>query len=123
MKTLRSLRRLGASMAAIAILFTQIAVSAYACPDMKARASMQAAHAPDCKQMPSVPTNLCHQSCVDDPLSHHTADVPSLAPAPDTGIRAAHVFAHRPAGSAALEAPLERATAPPLAITLVRFLK
>jgi hypothetical protein len=116
-------RRLGASIAAVAIVFAQLAISAYACPGMPTQSAAASMHDADCPEMQSAPTNLCHQACADDPLSPHTASVPALPPAPDTGLRVAHAFTSPAPRTAFIEAPLERATSPPLAITLVRFLK
>lgn len=123
MKTRGLLRRLVAALGAIAIAFTQLAVSAYACPGMLAQHAMQAPHDVDCPEMQSGPTNLCYGACKDDPQSHETADVPAVLPALDTGLRIEHAFAKILSHVAFIEAPLERATSPPLAIALVRFLK
>jgi hypothetical protein len=116
-------RRVGAALAVIAIAFTQLAVSAYACPNMGAQPAMQMADGADCPEMQSAPTNLCHQACAQAPQSHQTADIPVLPPAMDTGLRAQHAIAKVLPQSVSIEAPLERTTSPPLAIALVRFLK
>jgi hypothetical protein len=123
MKRTRHFRRFSASCAAVAIVFAQLAVAAYSCPQMDASFTAQSVQLADCSEMQSGPTNICHEACKHDARSHLTADVPALPPAGDSGFRIERVFAQVVPKSACIEAPLERATSPPIAIALARFLK
>jgi hypothetical protein len=80
----RSLRAFAAFFAVFAVLFAQLAVSAYACPGEDGmRAVMAMDEAPPCEQHPSpearTPLCLAHCQQADQSLDHRTVPMPALA--------------------------------------------
>ena len=113
-----------ATLAIVAVLFSQLAVSAYACPgaDGMQQAAVVAEDAPPCHQnpAPAAPTPLCQAHCQqgDTSLDQRGASVPALSlvalpvawlPVP----AGAMAQAATPEPQASL---LERPTGPPLAL-------
>ena len=127
----RTLKRLVAKIGIAAILFTQMAVAAYACSAMAGQSENalvamasgeHAARTDGCEQSGAENQNLCQQHCQGINQSVGTTphlSVPTLAPMP-----VANVEPVRPAaapGVVVLPVLLERITAPPLSIRFQVF--
>ena len=119
-----SLRTFAALVALVAVLFSQLAASAYACPGMElmARAAIAQEEVPPCHEQtpPEEPSALCTAHCQqgDQSLAERGASVPAVA----FVLLASSV---RAAPAASRDAPprlgsqsslLERPTGPPLAV-------
>lgn len=120
MMCIRRFRPLVALVAIASLLFAQLAVSAYACPDLQASkpAVTQAnAAAPGCNEMDMANPALCHGYCQ---YGNQSVDlsVPWVPPAPI--VLSAVVYADAElvaeARAASPHSLLARTTAPPLAI-------
>ena len=90
MRLSRTLNRLVCRVLAAVFLFAQLAVSAYACPDLAPRAAQAAqVHAeandampPGCGEVDEQAANLCAEHCKVGHQNHDTAPVPAvMAPA------------------------------------------
>lgn len=129
MKLSRPSRFVTALVALISVLFTQLAVAAYACPGQQVEqavtmASMAGADAdhhtmPDCAEMDVDQPALCHAHMQ---MGNQSLDKPKL---PDVSLSVAILLvpevsdisiAYRPARAYARPATLTRAFAPPLSI-------
>jgi hypothetical protein len=78
-----SARSMAATFAAFAVLFTQLAISALACPGPEAVVTPAAAH-PDtahCHQTDTNPSPLCPAHCAQGQQSLDKPPVPAIAPA------------------------------------------
>ena len=124
----RKFRALAALFAIVAVLFSQLAVSAYACPG--ADGMMLAAivdEAPPCDQHPAKEstTPLCVAHCQqgDQSLDQRGAPVPAVALAmlPTSWLAPVATVVESPTASATLVSLLERPTGPPLAVRHCRF--
>ena len=127
----RTLKRLVAKIGIAAILFTQMAVAAYACPALAGRsdtapaamASDQHAGMPEgCNQHDAVKPNLCQQHCHGSDQSVDTTphlSVPLLAPMAMASAEPVQPTAA--SGVVVLPVLLERITAPPLSIRFQVF--
>ena len=111
-----------AIFALVAVLFAQLAVSAYACPGMEemTRAAVVAQDAPPCHQnpAPTEPTPLCQAHCQqgDQSSDVRAASLPAvtLLALPSPGLI---VSPARDARATAMQPSLlERPTGPPLAV-------
>lgn len=121
-----TLRRLIAKTGIVALLFTQLAVAAYACPVSAPRESAPATmggdmHAamPDCHMQNETNLNLCQQHCRAGSQSVQSTpqvSVPAVATMPIAVVEPVQLEAI--VGVAVLSAMPERATSPP---PLVRF--
>jgi hypothetical protein len=121
------LKRLIAKASIAAVLFTQLAVAAYACPTIAGPANVIAAamddmHAamPDCKMRGTENPNLCLQHCEAGDQSVQTLPhipVPAFAAISTLAILES-MQPHAIAGIAGLSVVQERETSPP---PLVRF--
>jgi hypothetical protein len=118
-----------AILAVVAVLFAQLAVSAYACPGMDAMAqpAVVAGDTPPCHQnpTPTEPTPLCQAHCQqgDQSLDQRGVSAPAVS-------FVALPVSWRPLRIAVSDAPpapraqlslLERPTGPPLAVRHCRF--
>ena len=84
MKLSRELRRLVCRILAGVVLFAQLAVAAYACPDLGAPAMAVAADMqamPGCDQMDPEAAALCAEHCRFGQQSADTASPPAVQPA------------------------------------------
>ena len=110
---MRSLvRRAAALLGIAALLFTQLAVSAYACPgDEATQASDATVSMAGCDEMGAAPSPLCHPHCTQGQQSLDKPEVPNPPPAVFIG------FASWPAlADAATDislAPLDACADPP----------
>ena len=86
----RRIRRVAAAFAVAALLFTQLALSAFACPGeaMMSMQSGEAMHGPDCDGMDSGPSPLCQSHCAQGQQSLDKPDAPSVPPAIMIGLLA-----------------------------------
>ena len=129
MKLSRSSRFVAALVALVSVLFTQLAVAAYACPSMQVGQAMDVAlmaaaesdhhMMPDCAEMDIEQPVLCHAHAQ---VGDQSLDKPNL---PDVSSSVAillvpeigdiHV-AYRPKGAFAGAPSFMRASAPPLSI-------
>jgi len=117
-------RTLAALLAAVAVLFSQLAVSAYACPgvDGMARAVITNEEAPPCHEQPSTDelAALCQAHCQQGAQSlEKRASVPEFALTAGLAVVAiAPRNASRPTTAFVEAQPslLERPTGPPLAV-------
>ena len=124
MTIFRRLRRGAAFLALVSVLFSQLAVAAYACPGgaEMARAVVAETSMPECDKhpRPAERSALCLALCQQGALSSDRAGA-SAAPAampcaPPSMMVVAPVEAPGPAGAVALASLLERPTGPPLSV-------
>lgn len=117
MMTHRTSRLLVALCAIASLLFTQLAVAAYACPGAPAVASDSAADS-GCDPANLAESGLCHAHCVQQAQSIEKPVVLSLPSAPATGLHVPYlaVTSEPFVEATGQESLLARATAPPLAI-------
>lgn len=129
MKLTRSSRYVAALITLFSLLFTQLAVAAYTCPQLPtvnhATAHMQTMPAmPGCAGMDARQANLCAAHCDAGHQSLDAGAAPQVAPF-IAGQLALVLPSGEPAAAElaapATAAPLTRATAPPLAIRHCRF--
>jgi hypothetical protein len=122
-------RALAALLAAVAVLLSQLAVSAYACPgvDGMARAAITNEEVPPCHEVPTTDelAALCQAHCQQgDQSLEKRASVPEFTLV--AGLAAVAIAprnASRPAQACVETQPslLERPTGPPLAVRHCRF--
>ncbi|MBC7686171.1 MAG: hypothetical protein H7176_13225 [Bdellovibrionales bacterium] len=112
------------------LLFTQLALASYVCPQSaRAQLSLSAesstAVLPDCGEMDTQQPSLCNAHCDDGKQTLDTSVAPHVGPfVPSTLIFVLHA-ANQAApllGSGEAALPLQRATAPPVAIRNCCFL-
>ena len=129
MKLSRPSRFVAAVIALISVLFTQLAVAAYACPSMEVgqammTASMAAAEAdhhmmPDCEEVDMEQLVLCHAHTQVGKQTLDKPDLPNVSPSVAVllvpVVSDIHV-AYRPVAPSANTAALRPASAPPLSI-------
>ena len=126
MKSSRT-RAFAAFFAIVAVLFAQLAVSAYACPGadgMRVVAAVE--QAPPCDQHPSpeAPPPLCQAHCQqgDQSLDPRGAvPLAAFAPLPPTWLTVRDTLVVATAVPDALSSLLERPTGPPIAVRHCRF--
>ena len=78
------IRRLAAIFAICALIFTQLTVSAFACPGeaaMSRHSSEQAESMPGCHEMDGKPSPLCPAHCAQGQQSLDKPQAPAVAPA------------------------------------------
>jgi hypothetical protein len=90
MKLVRRSRVVAALIALMSILFAQMAVAAYACPDtqpsqgmtsdLEYRAAAEQRHSPDCEELDSESPSLCHAHGQVGKQSLDKPPVPNVAP-------------------------------------------
>jgi hypothetical protein len=122
-------RPFAAILALVAVLFAQLAVSAYACPGMDGmmQAAVVADEAPPCHQnpTPTEPTPLCQAHCQqgDQSLDQRGASAPVLpfVTLPVSWRPLCVAVAEAPSAQSAQLSLLERPTGPPLAVRHCRF--
>ena len=112
------------------LLFTQLAIAAYVCPQpiqapVSVTANAETADMPDCSEMDAQQRNLCHAHCAEGKQSLDTPAAPHVGAFVASTLVCVLHGALLPApilltSSAAL--PLQRATAPPIAIRNCCFL-
>lgn len=122
MKLLRTQRVFAALVTVLSLLFTQLAVAAYACPEFAAEAMaiqvMQDAM-PDCDDMVMSEPGLCQAHCSSDHQSLDAPATPHVAPFVATGLVTVLPVGdsfHRALATRVSPTMLSRTTAPPLAI-------
>ena len=117
MMTHRTSRLLVALCAIASLLFTQLAVAAYACPGAPAAASVSAIHS-DCNATDLPDPGLCRAHCLQQAQSIEKPVALSFPSAPATGLHAPYlpVTSEPFVQATGQESLLVRATAPPLAI-------
>ena len=89
MKLRRRHRLLTALVALFGVLFTQLAIAAYICPELNVGTSNQAMAAveppmqsmPGCDQPDAANPGLCHAHCQDGTSSVDRAELPAVSPA------------------------------------------
>lgn len=127
----RTLRALFALLALAGVLFSQLAVAAYACPGVGAMAPLAMAApgesaAPDCHRMPGPQTidALCRAHCQQGDQSVERVTAPAFAPAvgPACFVLRMEPAAAVPARPSAQPSLLERPTEPPASVRHCRFL-
>ncbi|MBS0309505.1 MAG: hypothetical protein JSS58_11135 [Proteobacteria bacterium] len=127
MKPSHSFRLVTALVALISVLFTQLAVAAYACPGMKIEQVSQAVAMPmedhqamsGCAGMDDVQPGLCHAHDHAGNQSLDKPELPLIQPFVPTGFVLAIGFTEiidRPLTARPTSIVLTRAAAPPLAI-------
>ena len=119
MMTTRKSRLFVALCATANLLFTQLAVAAFACPGVPSPVAAVAAYAESgCDEMDQAQPNLCHEHCQQQAQSTDKPVGLSIPPAPSTGLNAAPVPVVRASFVPAKDQQslLVRTTAPPLAI-------
>lgn len=127
MRLRRKYRLLTALVALVGVLFTQLAIAAYACPSlygsqdtaMVANAPSAMASMPDCDQPDSTEPALCLAHCQDAKSSLDKPELPAVAPA--TFFVSSILVALAPPRLAPLndvgrDSLLLRTTSPPIAI-------
>lgn len=130
MKPARGLRALIAWIALVGVLFSQLAVAAYACPGkpVMAQAALAAAmeEMPDCHQAPGSAAidALCQAHCQQGDQSVERVAVPPPAPAVPSDFRPARLvpIANLAGPPSAQLSLLERPTEPPAAVRHCRLL-
>lgn len=122
MKLSRTQRVFAALFTVLSLLFTQLAVAAYACPDLAPEAMaakvMQEAM-PGCTDMDMVKPGLCHAHCASGHQSLDAPAAPHIGAFIATGlvtVLPAGVVFHSVLPTRITPALLARSTAPPLAI-------
>lgn len=127
MKSLSRLRSFAALLALLSVLFSQLAVSAYACAgkdSMSRPAALEAHDMPDCDRMTALeePSAICQAHCKQGDQSLDKASVTVPAGAMSSPCAAVEWAAPREGPSAPTQASLlERPTGPPLAVRHCRF--
>lgn len=90
MKLTRKIRLTTALLALVSMLFMQLAVAAYACPNFKmsnesgmmfSQQESMADSMPDCNQSDSKQPALCHAHCQDQQQSLDRTELPPVSPA------------------------------------------
>jgi hypothetical protein len=123
MRICRPSRVLAAFIAIFSLLFAQLAVASYACPEIKAAqrvlVAMNVTAMADCASMDMDQSGLCHSHCKAGHQSPDTSQVPAVQAFVAAGL--AVVLVDLPITAAATGQDrrnrlLERATAPPLTI-------
>lgn len=117
-------RPFAAILAIVAVLFSQLAVSAYACPgdDGMKQAAVVADDTPPCHRnpTPAEPTPLCQAHCQqgDQSLDQRGATMPAVSPValPASWQPLRISVSDAPTGTRAQLSLLERPTGPPLAV-------
>lgn len=125
----RPSRFFAALLTLFCLLFTQLAMASYVCPQSApAQVSFSAestAALPDCSDMDMQQPSLCHSHCDDSKPTLDTPAAPHVGPfVPSTLIFVLHTASQATPSLVNLDAalPLQRATAPPVAIRNCCFL-
>ncbi len=76
-------RHLAAIVAALGMLFSQLALAAYACPMERMTMTEALAEAECCRESASATASLCHEHCKDSQLAAQDSvpDLPGFVPA------------------------------------------
>ena len=105
----RGWRRFSSLLLCATLLFSRVALAAFACPnEMPSPPAMEM----DCGDAKPDLANLCEQSCHDDPQKHESDHPVALPPAAPSGLHIVHAVPRVPAATRA-EAIQARANAPP----------
>ena len=126
----RPSRFFAALVTLFSLLFTQLAMAAYVCPQSApAQVSLSAERSdavlPDCSEMDTQQPSLCNAHCDDSKQTLDTPAAPDVGPfVPSTLIFVVHSASQASPllGNADAALPLQRATAPPVAIRNCCFL-
>lgn len=125
MKLTRKTRLTAALLALVGMLFMQLAVAAYACPDFNmsngsplfSQADTMGDAMPDCDQPDPGQPALCHAHCQDQQQSFDKAELPSLSPVLLAGFFVTMTpIRHPPSSFGPLAARPTRTTDPPISI-------
>jgi hypothetical protein len=114
--------RIWAFATAISLGFAQVALAAFTCP-VAAPAMAQVMSAEDCHEADPGTKHLCVKTCQDEPQKSEAPVFAALPPSTEGGLRIEMRQLQAANDRIAVDATLERATAPPPAILFSRFLK